>query len=456
MLGARPLRIAVVGAGITGLSTAWLLSKRHDVVLFESQPRIGGHSNTVDVMAAGTAVPIDTGFIVYNPPSYPNLVALFDHLGVETAPSNMSFGVSLDAGGYEYSGTGFNGLFAQRSNLFNPQHWRMTRDILRFHREAQVLVKAGSEKTGLSLGEWLSMRGYSKAFRDRHILPMAAAIWSAPADAMLAYPAVSFARFFANHGLLSAYDQPVWRTVVGGSRSYVNAILADFSGEVRSGDPVCGVRRDEAGATIESRSGGRERFDRVALCCHGDDALGLLRDASAEERGVLGGFRYSSNEAVLHTDAAWMPRRRGVWSSWNYMAREAGGPLTVTYWMNSLQPLKTATNYFVTLNPSGAFARGTRFQTFQYSHPLFDRAAIEAQAAIWDLQGRRSVWFAGSYCGFGFHEDGLQAGLAVAEDMTRDDQGVRRPWTLTGQSDRMPIPAGWESRVRAHRAVEAV
>jgi uncharacterized protein len=434
------VRIAVVGAGITGLGAAWLLSQRHEVTLFEALPRLGGHSNTVDVAAPEGTIPVDTGFIVYNEASYPNLVALFAHMGVPTAASNMSFGVSLDGGAYEYSGTGLNGMFAQRANIVSLEHWRMLADILRFHREGRALAVAAADPD-LALGEWLTAQGYSQPFITRHILPMAAAIWSATADQMLAFPAQSFARFFANHGLLQAANQPTWRTVVGGSRSYVTRLLEDFNGRVVSGDPVVSVARDASGAALTTRSGGSQRFDEVALCCHADEALALLADPSPEERKVLGCLRTTTNEAVLHSDLALMPRRRGVWSSWNYLAAEAGGPLCLTYWMNSLQPLATKTNYFVTLNPTKPINPALRVQTITYTHPLFDRAALQAQAAVWGLQGQRSTWFAGSYCGYGFHEDGLQAGLAIAEAMTRGDNPVRRPWRVADESGRLPWPA---------------
>jgi uncharacterized protein len=454
--GTMVLRIAVVGAGITGLSAAWLLSQRHQVVLFESASRIGGHANTVDVDEAGQAVAIDTGFIVYNPPSYPNLTALFQHLAVKTAESRMTFGVSLNAGSIEYSGTGLNGLFAQRSNVLSFSHWQMTIDILRFHREAAAFADHDGADYALTLGQWLTQHRYSNAFVSRHILPMAAAIWSAPADAMLAYPAQSFMRFFANHGLLSASNQPIWRTVVGGSRSYVTAILGAFAGEVRRAAPVVSVTPSAEGVMVTTQGGAPEHFDRVAMCCHADEALALLPQPTAQERRVLGAFNYSQNEAVLHTDRRWMPKRRAVWSSWNYLSAAADTPVTVTYWMNSLQPLATNQNYFVTLNPSGRVRDESHLKTMTYAHPLFNQAALEAQAAIWDLQGNRGIWFAGSYCGAGFHEDGLQAGLAIAEDMTRDTSPVQRPWIVAGQSSRLAMPAGWAIRAKPERAVEAV
>jgi uncharacterized protein len=438
------VRIAVVGAGITGLGAAWLLSSQHDVTLFEAQNRIGGHSNTVDVAAPEGSIAVDTGFIVYNERNYPNLIALFHHLGVATAPSTMSFAVSLDRGGYEYSGTGLAGMFAQKSNVMSPAHWRMTADILRFHREAKALTLQGNV-TSESLGQWLARNRYSQTFIDRHILPMAAAIWSAPKDAMLAFPVATFARFFDNHGLLTAYNQPIWRTVVGGSRSYVKTVMGAFAGQTRANDPVVRVVRGAGGVTLHMASGAVEQFDRVALCCHADEALAIMEAPSDAERRVLSAFTYAPNEAVLHTDAAWMPRRRAVWSSWNYLSRDPKAPLVVTYWMNSLQPLATATQYFVTLNPSEPIARENTIARFQYAHPLYDSTALAAQATIWSLQGHAGVWFAGSYCGYGFHEDGLQSGLAIAEDMTRDQLPVRRPWQVADESGRLALPLGWPS-----------
>jgi predicted NAD/FAD-binding protein len=421
------LKIAVVGAGITGLGAAWLAGTRHAVVLFEAEARLGGHSNTVDVVAPEGTIPIDTGFIVYNPPSYPNLVALFDRLGVPTAASDMSFAVSFGGGAYEYSGSGLAGFLGQRRNALRPSHWRLGADVLRFHREAKALLTA-AEDTTLTLGDWLAQRGYSDVFVERHILPMAAAIWSATARQMLAFPAAAFARFFDNHQLLQASGHPLWRTVVGGSRAYVARLRSELTGPVLTGDPVVAVTPGATGVEIATRSGHRERFDRVALCCHADEARGLLAARTPTEDAVLGAFGYADNEAVLHTDASFMPRRRAVWSSWNYVGRDAHCPLTVTYWMNRLQPLATATPHFVTLNPARPLALGTRIAAFRYTHPLFDAAAMRAQALIWPLQGQRGVWYAGAHLGYGFHEDGLQAGLTVAEHMTRDDGPVVRPW----------------------------
>lgn len=436
-------KIAVVGSGISGLSAAWLLSKRYDVTLFEQDARAGGHSNTVDVPSLTGPVPVDTGFIVYNEASYPNLVALFRHLSVATSDAGMSFAVSLDDGRYEYSGSGLNGLFGQRRNLLNPSHYRMAADILRFFREApDLLTDAGDDHQ--PLGDYLSAHGYSAAFVDHHILPMAAAIWSTPSAQVMQYPVRSFVRFFANHGLLQARNQPAWRTVAGGSRSYVARVLADFRGVLETGAAVDGIIRRPEGVDIV-RAGQRQTFDACVVATHADQALALLGDADADELAGLGPFRYASNRAVLHRDPGLMPRRRRIWSSWNYLGRmrapnnaatAARPELSVTYWMNNLQPIgQAAGDLFVTLNPTRSIAEDQCFASFDYAHPILDGPAAKAQRGLWSLQGRRRTWFCGSYFGFGFHEDGLQAGLAVAEDIG----GVRRPWTVADESGRIHL-----------------
>lgn len=430
--------IAVVGSGISGLAAAWLLSKRHAVTLYEAEGRPGGHSNTVEV-AVGTAnVAVDTGFIVFNPPSYPNLVALFDHLGVPTARSSMSFAVSMADGAYEYSGSGLACLVGHASNIVNPGHWLMVRDLFRFLREAGSGGMAVDESE--PLGSCLDRLGYSAAFVERHIMPMAAAIWSTPSRDVLAFPAASFTRFFLNHGLLEVRNRPQWRTVAGGSREYVSRLLRSSLADVRLGEPVTGVRRSERGVTVETASE-RRTFDACVIACHADDALALLADPDATERRLLGAFQYKANRAVLHRDASLMPRRRRLWSSWNYLGSGAGleSRLSVTYWMNNLQPLgPDAGDIFVTLNPVRRPAPGAVIAEFDYAHPMFDAAAMQAQRELWSLQGRRQTWFCGSYFGYGFHEDGLQAGLAAAEDIG----GVRRPWSVPRESGRIHLADG--------------
>jgi predicted NAD/FAD-binding protein len=414
------------------MSAAWLLSQRHDVTVYERASRPGGHSNTVEVRAADRTIPVDTGFIVYNPKNYPNLTAMFDHFGVATKPSDMSFGVSLDRGRLEYAGTDLLGLFAQRRNLFRPRFLSMLRDLLRFYREAPAAALANPS---ITLGDYLRAGGYGDAFCRDHLLPMAAAIWSAPPEAMLAYPAAAFIRFHANHGLLQIADRPEWRTVDGGSKTYVQKLTAAFADRVRLDCAAVSLRRTSDGVIVRDVQDGETHFDRVVLATHADQALTLLADADGEERDVLGSFRYSRNLAILHTDARFMPVRPRAWSSWNFIGeRDAPSGACVTYWMNRLQSIAGA-NLFVTLNPAQPPHAGTLLHSEIYEHPMFDERAIRAQSRLWSLQGRGNVWFCGAYFGAGFHEDGLQAGLAVAEALG----GVRRPWTVADESGRIQI-----------------
>jgi predicted NAD/FAD-binding protein len=425
------LRIAVVGSGISGLGAAWLLSRRHAVTLFEAGPTLGGHSFTVD----WNGTPVDTGFIVYNEATYPNLCALFRHLHVPTQPSTMSFAVSMDRGRLEYSGANVFALFAQRRNLLRPRFWSMLREILRFFREAARDL--GSIGTA-TLDEYLDAAGYGAALREDYLYPMAAAIWSTPAAEIRAYPAESFIRFFHNHGLLKAVGQPKWRTVVGGSRIYVERLARAVSGDIRLSSPIGSLRRRPDGVTLISASGGEESFDHVVIAAHADQALRMLDDPTAAERECLGAFRYGDNRAVLHTDPSVMPIRRRAWSSWNYMTLHEGGArkLSVTYWMNRLQNLDRRPPVFVTLNPLSEIPASRIIHEQTYEHPLFDGATLKTQRRLWTLQGAQRTWFCGAYFGSGFHEDGLQAGLAVAEALG----GVRRPWSVAGESDRVFLP----------------
>jgi len=418
------------------MSATWLLNHRHDVTVYERAPRLGGHSNTVEVDTASGTIPVDTGFIVYNPLNYPNLTALFDHLGVATKPSDMSFGVSLAGGRLEYAGGNLAGLFAQKRNLLRPRFWSMLRDLLRFYREAPEATATLTDPH-ITLGNYLRRGGYGTAFIHDHLLPMAAAIWSAPPDAMLDYPAAAFIQFHANHGLLQLSDRPQWRTVEGGSRAYVDRLTASFADRIRLDCGALSVCRDTQGPMVRDASGNEERFDHVVLATHADQALALLGDADESERAVLGAFRYSRNLAVLHTDARFMPKRRAAWSSWNFLGEESSaGNLSVTYWMNRLQSIAGATDLFVTLNPPRPPRAGTLLRSEIYEHPMFDTSAMLAQSQLWSLQGLRGTWFCGAYFGAGFHEDGLQAGLAVAEALG----GMRRPWTVANESGRIQLP----------------
>jgi len=429
-----PLAVAVIGSGVAGLAAAWLLQQRHAVTLYEKDAKLGGHANTVEVEGAdGNPVAIDTGFIVYNTLNYPNLVALYQHLGVATHASGMSFSVSLDDGRLEYSGTDLGGLLAQKSNLARPRFWMMVRDILRFYRQAPRLLSRPDAET-LSLGQYLEDEGYSQAFIWDHLLPMGAAIWSTTLTDMRHYPAASFVRFFESHGLLRLAGRPQWRTVTGGSRTYVERVAAPLAGRIRLACPVRCIRRQPDGVLLEERGGRIERYDHVVLATHADQALALLADPSAEEAELLGSFPYARNRAVLHSDATLMPRRHRAWASWNYIGRRGeDGALCVSYWMNLLQTLDPRRDFFVTINPIREPRAGTVHASFDYEHPGYTAATAAAQRRLWSLQGNRQTWFCGAYFGAGFHEDGLQSGLAAAEALG----GVRRPWTVADESGRI-------------------
>jgi predicted NAD/FAD-binding protein len=427
------MKIAVIGAGVSGLGAAWLLSRGHEVVVYERESRFGGHSCTVDAPTAGGSQPVDVGFIVFNERNYPNLVALFEHLGVPTEASDMSFAVSLDRGRFEY-GSSFAGFLAQRRNMVRPSFLRMTHDILRFNRLAPSLLDK-CEDLDFTIGDFVDQAGLGEAFRERYLVPMAACIWSTPLGRMLDYPAQTFVRFFNNHGLLTVGPQLRWRTVSGGSRSYVERIVAPLRRAARLATPASAVRRHARGAEVRDAAGHWDRFDKVILACHADQALALLSDADARERDLLGRFAYSSNEVWLHADPSLMPRRRSVWSSWNYVADAPGrdSPVSVTYWMNRLQNLNQSPPLFVSVNP-GRTPREP-LQRFTFEHPMYDAAAIRAQRGLHAIQGLRDTFFCGSYCGYGFHEDALSAGLDVAEQL-----GVRRPWLRPAEHRRIGDP----------------
>lgn len=418
------------------MSAAWLLSQNHDVTVYEKNGRLGGHSNTVVVNTSLGATPVDTGFIVFNDATYPNLIALFKHLGVETKASDMSFGVSLNGGRTEYSSVGASAFLCGGRNLMSPRFWSMTLDLLRFYSKAPgELLDARDDM--ISLGDYLERRGYGDAFQHDHLLPQAAAIWSATMGEIRHYPACAFVRFFENHGLLKLKGRPKWRTVEGGSRAYIEKLTAAYADRVKLNCGAASVRRDGGGVWVRDETGEVQRYDNVVIATHGDEALALLDDASAEERTLLGAFKYAKNRAVLHTDRTLMPKREALWASWNYVGDNPEGGCIVSYWMNKLQRIESQEQLFLTLNPRTMPREDTILYETDYFHPLFDAAAIRAQERIWSLQGVRNTWFCGAHFGAGFHEDGLQAGLAVAEQLG----GARRPWTVADESGRIFLGA---------------
>ena len=436
------MRIAVVGAGITGLSAAWLLhSAGHDVTVYEQSDHLGGHAHTVEVPGpAGRPIGVDTAFIVYNETTYPNLTALFAHLGIATEKTPMSFAVSIDRGRLEYAGRSFAGMYAQKRNLLSPTYHLMLRDILRFYKDAPGLL-ADPAASGVSLGEYLMRNRYGHRFIYDHLLPMGAAVWSATVADVLNFPAQSFVRFFHNHGLLKFRKRPPWRVVVGGSRAYVRRLAGLLGPRILIGRPVSLIWRTTAGVELQDARGLSLHYDEVVVATHADQALALLADPTEEERRLLGSFRYQMNRAVLHRDPALMPRRPKAWSSWNYLAnstRDRTSRVSITYWANLLQNLDPSTPLFVTLNPISEPHPSLKIREFIYDHPLFDPASVAAQGELHRIQGVRRTWFCGAWCGHGFHEDGLSAGLAIAEAL-----GAKRPWSVKEVS-----PAGRNVRPR--------
>jgi uncharacterized protein len=441
---ARRHNIAVIGSGIAGMSAAWLLSQRHDVTVFEKNDRLGGHSNTVIIDTDLGPTPVDTGFIVFNDATYPNLISLFRHLGVETKASDMSFGVSLNGGRMEYSSVGAAAFLCGGRNLLSPRFWSMTMDLLRFYKNAPLEL-LGARDSMISLGEYLERRGYGDAFQRDHLLPQAAAIWSASMSEIHHYPACAFVRFFENHGLLKLQGRPKWRTVEGGSQAYVQKLTASYADRARLNAGAVSVRREAGAAWVRDASGRSERFDHVVIATHGDEALAMLDNPTPEERRLLGAFRYAKNRAILHTDPALMPRREALWASWNYVGDNPDGGCVVSYWMNKLQRIQSKQQIFLTLNPRVMPRPETVLYDTEYQHPLFDAAAIRAQEQIWSLQGVQNTWFCGAHFGAGFHEDGLQAGLAVAEQLG----GLRRPWTVADESGRIYLPTPHPAAIAA-------
>ncbi|MGQ0698089.1 MAG: NAD(P)/FAD-dependent oxidoreductase [Panacagrimonas sp.] len=412
------MNIAVIGSGISGLISAYLLSRRHEVTLFEQDGRVGGHTNTIEVSLPGGGVQsVDTGWIVYNGVNYPNLTAMFRELGVKTRPTSMSFGVSLGNGAYEYMGSDqFWTVFAQPSNLFRISHLRMLIDILRLNAKCNRILKSGVLPAG-TLGEFLAGSGLSKELASRYLLPMAGLIWSCSPKKAQEYPAADFMRFFESHSLFTATQQPTWHTVIGGSHQYIKPMLAGFKGSLQLNTPIRSIHRDPSGVTLKTDED-EQCFDVAVCATHSDQALRLLVDADAVERTVLGGIPYNESRCVLHTDESFLPKRRASWASWNYINDRDevhDRPISGSYWMNKLQGLPGAVNYIVTLNPTREVPRDKVLYDTVYHHPHYGPDSVMTHERLPEIQNRRGVWFAGAWTQFGFHEDGLKSGLRAVK-----------------------------------------
>ena len=419
------MRIAIVGSGISGLTVAHLLHGKHDITLFESEDRLGGHTATIDVEEGGRSLAVDTGFIVFNDWTYPNFIKLMDHLNVKSQPTDMGFSVASPEDGFEYAGNSINSLFAQRRNLLDGGHWRMLRDIVRFNRDAVADWKSGRLEETDTLGGYLATNGYSTEFAHRYLVPMGSAIWSASMARMLDFSVHFFIQFFYNHGLLNIFRRPQWRVIQGGSRSYIAPLTAGFRERIRLSSPVTSICRREHGVEVSYRNADGETvnevFDQVILGCHSDQALAMLSDADARETEILQQIPYEKNSVVLHTDTRLLPKRPSAWASWNYRLQQGHDQLPVlTYNMNILQRLKSRHTYCVTLNADDAIDPDKVIQRFEYAHPQFSAEGNRAQNRWAEINGVRNTWFCGAYWANGFHEDGVTSAIRVARQLGVD------------------------------------
>jgi predicted NAD/FAD-binding protein len=427
-------KIAIIGTGISGLSAAYLLSRRYDVTVYEKQARLGGHSRTVDVAYGDTNIAVDTGFIVFNERNYPNLTALFRHLDVPVKNSDMSFALTVGNGWLEWGAKDLAAILGQRRNLLRPKFLKLFADVMRFNKDAVAEVQRAPD---VSVDGLIRRMGLGDWFRRHYLLPMAGAIWSCPPCQMLEFPASSLVHFFANHNLLSMNGQPQWLTVEGGARTYVEHLARALQPRIRVACGAVQIERVASGATVTDERGDVRAYDEVVLACHSDEALSILKDASAQERAALGAIRYQPNIAVLHKDESFMPKRKSCWASWVYHSDGVGDEpaISVSYWMNSLQGIDKRYPLFVTLNPAKPIAPGDIFDTHLFAHPVFDFAAMRAQQDIKAMQGERNTWFCGAYLGHGFHEDGLVSAMNVAERL-----GVQAPWISVAAQARVEAP----------------
>ena len=420
-------KIAIIGSGISGMGAAYLLHRAgHTITVYEKAPVVGGHSRTLTVDYQGQSIPVDTGFIVYNEPNYPNLVGLFKHLNVATHKSNMSFAITVDGGRFEWGARSLNAVFGQRRNLLRPRFYRMIRDVMRFNARALQTVNAHPT---YNLGQLIKHLGLSDGFLRYYLLPMGGAIWSCPPESMLDFPAATFVQFFKNHGLLSFTGQHQWYTVTGGSKEYVKKITAPYLDQIRTNCAAVRVTRSNGLVSVEDSTGNTHTYDQIVFACHANDTLGMLADASTDETSVLGAFTYQKNIAYLHRDETIMPKRRLCWASWVYHATQPGHAderahgIGVTYWMNLLQGISNKYPLFVTLNPHQPVADDLVFNRHEFEHPVFTAQTLSAQLRLPQLQGKNNSWFCGAYTRYGFHEDGLMSAVKVAESL-----GAPIPW----------------------------
>lgn len=428
----KPLNIAVIGSGIAGMAAAWLLCRNHHVTVFEKNNRLGGHTNTVFVDKKREKIPVDTGFIVYNEPNYPNFVELLKLLKIKTQSTEMSFSVSLDQGKFEYGSSNIDSFFGQRSNILKSDFWIMLNDIRKFFKDTNTFEKKKIENNSMTLGEFLTQNRYGTSFIERFILPMGAAIWSAKPDDIKDQPLDTFIKFFSSHALLQFKNQMQWRTIVGGSREYVQKITTPYADKIKLSNGVKEILRKTDGVMLSDIHGDKHFFDQIVIATHADEALTMLSDADNKETEILSAFKYNNSRILLHSDTSLMPRRKRVWSSWNFLGKNTHG-VSVTYWMNLLQSIDNEVPYFVSVNPKFEPNPSLIYKSFSYQHPYFNIEAWDAQKKLWQLQGNRNTWFCGSYFGYGFHEDALEAGLAVAEELG----GIKRPWETKGNSSRI-------------------
>ncbi len=429
--GRFEVRIGVVGTGIAGMAAAWLLSRHHEVDVFESEPTLGGHTHTVDLKVEGVEFAADTGFMVFNERTYPNLIRLFDHLDIGSQASDMSFSVRCADQDLEWSSRSLAGMFSQPGNILRAELWRLFYDVARLSAASDRLL-ADSSVGDLTLGELLEREGYSRAFAELYLVPMAAAIWSTPSSDILSYPAQTFLRFADNHGLLHVTGKPKWRTVVGGARNYVDALAAQVSGAVRTGATAVALHRLSPGCELHLEDGSSHSYDAVVLACHAPQSLDILADPTPSETELLSAFRYQPSRAILHSDASFLPRRRVAWASWNYHAATCdldATDLSVTYYLNRLQNLPVSTPILLTLNPERPPQDDLVHDSIEFAHPVFDGAAIAAQERLREIQGINDTWYCGAWQRYGFHEDGLLSALAVGRGL-----GCPPPWDPAPQT----------------------